>query len=149
MVETGLDLAKATVSLGRFGTLDLLSRGRRPATAPDFFSLPATQSFFEKVARQYDIVLIDGPPMLHVAYASALARYVDRVVVVVRHQGNVKQVESLAQRLDLIGTPMAGYIYNAAPLQYAMTFTGGSLHDVLGDMATAGDGTETPAADRS
>jgi hypothetical protein len=57
-------------------------------------------------------------------------------VVVVQHQGAVKQVEDLAQRLGSIGTPLAGYVYNAAPLQYAMTFTGGSLHDVLGDVAT-------------
>lgn len=147
VVETGMDLNQATFSLGRFGTLDLLSRGMRPATAADFFSLPATKSFFDRVGRQYDVVLIDGPPVLHVAYASALARYVDRVVVVVRHHGAVKQVEDLAQRLDLIGTPLAGYVYNAAPLQYAMTFTGGSLHDVLGDVST--EDAQTAAGRRS
>jgi tyrosine-protein kinase Etk/Wzc len=134
VVETNLDLAEATIPLGPSGTLDLLSRGLRQATAPDFFSLPATKAFIENVGTHYDIVLIDGPPMLHVAYASALARYVDRVVVVVRHDSAVKQVEDLAQRLDLIGTPLAGYVYNAAPLQYSRTLTGGSLHDVLGDV---------------
>ena len=71
--------------------------------------------------------------MLHVAYASILAQYVDRVLVVTRHGGSVTRLEDLAQRLDLIGTPLAGYVYNGAPLRYEMTLTEGSLKDVLGE----------------
>jgi Mrp family chromosome partitioning ATPase/capsular polysaccharide biosynthesis protein len=133
VVEAGLPLHSATFSVGPPGTLSLLSRGQRRVTAPDFFSLPAANAFIREVGDLYDIVLIDGPPMLHVAYASALARDVDRVIAVVRHAAPVRQIEDLSQRMDIIGTPLAGYVYNAAPLRKEMTLTEGSLKDVLGD----------------
>jgi Mrp family chromosome partitioning ATPase len=132
VVEAGLDLDSAIIQLPHPGSLDLLSRGQRKVTAPDFFSLPAAKAFIAKVGQFYDLVLIDGPPMLHIAYASSLATYVDRVVAVVQHGSGIKQLEDLSQRLDLIGTPLAGYVYNAAPLRYEMTLTEGSLKDVLG-----------------
>lgn len=133
VVEAGLDLDAATFSLGEPGPLQLLSRGNRPTNAPDFFSLPATSAFIAKVGGLFDLVLIDGPPMLHIAYASLLAQYVDRIVVVTRHGGSVSHIEDLAQRLDLVGTPLVGYVYNGAPLRYEMMLTEGSLKDVLGE----------------
>jgi Mrp family chromosome partitioning ATPase len=133
VVESGLDLATGTFSLGPPGPLDVMSRGKRPTNGPDFFSLPATHAFIAKVGKLYDIVLIDGPPMLHVAYTSILAQYVGYVVVVTRHGGSVTRLEDLAQRLELVGTPLAGYVYNGAPLRYEMTLTDGSLRDVLGE----------------
>jgi Mrp family chromosome partitioning ATPase len=132
VVEAGLDLRSGVFSLGPPGPLDLMSRGRQPTSAPDFFSLPATRAFLERVGLLYDLVIIDGPPMLHVAYASILAQSVEAVVVVTRHGGSVRRIEDLAQRLELIGTPVAGYVYNGAPLRYEMTLTEGSLGNVLG-----------------
>jgi tyrosine-protein kinase Etk/Wzc len=132
VVEAGFDLDSAIKRVDHPGNLDLLSRGQRKVTAPDFFSLPATKAFINRVGDYYDLVLIDGPPMLHIAYASTLATYVHRVVTVVQHNSNIKQLEDLAQRLDLIGTPLAGYVYNAAPLRFEMTLSEGSLKDVLG-----------------
>jgi Mrp family chromosome partitioning ATPase/capsular polysaccharide biosynthesis protein len=134
VVEAGLPLHSAAFSVGPPGaTLSLLSRGQRRVTAPDFFSLPAASAFIREVGELYDIVLIDGPPMLHVAYASGLALDCDRVIAVVRHSAYMRQIEDLSQRLDMIGTPLAGYVYNAAPLRKEMTLTEGSLKDVLGD----------------
>lgn len=133
VVEAGLDLREAIYSLGPPGPLDLLSRGSRPGTAPDFFSLPATRALIHRMGDEYDVVLIDGPPMLQVAYASTLARYVDRVITVVPHGGSVSRIEDLAQRLELIGTPLAGYVYNGAPLRPDMTVSMGSLRDVMGE----------------
>ena len=132
VVEAGLDIISGTYSLGEPGPLHLMSRGQRSTNAPDFFSLPATAAFIGSLGRLYDMVFIDGPPMLHGAYASILARQVDRVIVVARHGGSVSRLEDLAQRLDLISTPMAGYLYNGAPLRQEMTLTDGSLKDVLG-----------------
>jgi Mrp family chromosome partitioning ATPase/uncharacterized protein involved in exopolysaccharide biosynthesis len=132
VVEARHDLDAALVKVDHPGNLELLSRGQRRVTAPDFFSLPATKAFIERVGDYYDLVLIDGPPMLHIAYASTLATYVHRVVTVVPHASNIKQLEDLAQRLELIGTPLAGYVYNAAPLRFEMTLSEGSLKDVLG-----------------
>ena len=137
VVEAGLDYRKAAISVNSPGDLDIMSRGNRDTNAPDFFSLPATHAFLSKVGELYDMVIIDGPPMLHIAYASILAHLADQVIVVTRHGGSVTRLEDLAQRLNLIGTPLAGYVYNGAPLRYDMTIVDGSMRDPLGEAALA------------
>ena len=65
----------------------------------------------------YDLVLIDAPSLLEVAYVSTLVGMVDKVLIVVAHDSSVLDVKELQDRLDLIGTPTAGYVYNFAPLR--------------------------------
>jgi Mrp family chromosome partitioning ATPase/capsular polysaccharide biosynthesis protein len=135
VVETGLELTDAIqgIPVGASAHLELLGRGIRRTTAPDFFSLKATAVFFSRIRDQYDLVIVDGPPLLQVAYGSVIAQYVDRVIAVVPHKANVGTVEDLQARFELIGTPVTGYIYNRAPLRPEMTRTEGSLQDILGD----------------
>ena len=91
-----------------------------------------TAFFFETVTEEYNLVVIDSPPLLHVAYASTLVRYVDRAVVVVIHGGNVARAKELADRLAFLETEVMGYVYSKAPLRDDMTRSEGSLKDVLG-----------------
>jgi Mrp family chromosome partitioning ATPase/capsular polysaccharide biosynthesis protein len=134
VVEAGVALSDAVIPIeGTESTgLHLLSRGWQQTTAPEFFRLPATRSFMQQIQEFYDVVLIDGPPLLQVAYASTLAGLASKVLVVVPHGGALASVEELQDRLDLIGTPPVGYVYNLAPLRYEMTRTEGSMKDVLG-----------------
>ena len=71
--------------------------------------------------------------MLQVAYASTVAGYADMLLVVVGHGTAASELEGLTDRLDLIGTPVAGYLYNKSPLRSEMTATEGSMKDILGD----------------
>ncbi len=112
--------------------IDLLSRGSVPVAAPDFFGSPEAALFLEEVKDEYDLILIDAPPLLRVAYASTLVQYADRALVVVLHASDVASAEELRHRLDLIGTPVVGYVYNQAPLRPEMTLTKGSMADTLG-----------------
>lgn len=134
LVERGLPFERVvqTVAGSDGASLDLLSRGTIPVTAPDFFRSPGVKAFFEAIKEEYDLVVIDTPPLLHVAYASPIVRYADRVVVVVSHNGNVNQAEEMADRLSLLETDVMGYVYNKAPLREEMTKSEGSLKDVLG-----------------
>jgi len=134
VVEAGAALADAIIPIeGTESTgLHLLPRGWRQTTAPEFFRLPATREFLTKIQEYYDLVLLDAPPLLHVAYSSTVAGMVDRLLVVVRHHGLAAELEELQDRLEFIGTPTIGYVYNLAPLRYEMTRTEGSMKDVLG-----------------
>lgn len=134
VVELGVPLGDAITPIeGTDGSgLHLLSRGWRQITAPEFFRLPATRLFLREVQEFYDLILVDGPPLLQVAYASTLAGLSDKVLVVVPHGGSLAAVEELQDRLDLIGTSTIGYVYNIAPLRFEMTRTEGSMKDVLG-----------------
>ncbi|MDH3538477.1 MAG: AAA family ATPase [Acidimicrobiia bacterium] len=113
-------------------SLFLLWRGRQPVEAANFFRTEDTQRFFSEVKEQFDLVIIDGPPLLQVAYASTLVRYVDAVVAIVAHNSRVGELEEVADRLHFIETPAIGYIYTKAPLRAEMTASEGSMKDILG-----------------
>ena len=128
-------LAKAVVDIPHdgAGSIGLLARGTSPVRAPDFFSAASTAKLFDVLAGTYDLVLIDGPPLLRVAYATTLARLADRGMIVVAHGENIHAVEELHDQLDLVGIPLIGYVYNLAPLRPEMTVSAGSMADTLGE----------------
>ena len=138
VIESGalLKSATSTVHLDDDVSLDLLSRGGRSIVAANLLSSNEARVVFESAASKYDIVFVDAPPLLQVAYASTVARYVDALVVVVSHDSPIREMEEMAKRLQLIGTPVLGYLYNRAPLRKEMTAVDGSMMDILGE---AGD----------
>jgi len=119
------------------GSVGLLSRGSESVRAPDFFSAPGTETLFEVIAKTYDLVLIDAPPLLRVAYATTLARLADRAMIVVAHGESVHSVEELHDQMELVGIPLIGYVYNLAPLRREMTVSAGSMADTLGEHPTS------------
>lgn len=147
VVESGVALSKAVIPVEGTGStgLHLLARGWSSTTAPEFFRLPATREFLEQVQDYYDLVLVDAPPVLHVAYASVLLGLVDRVLVVVRHESSASDLEEYQDRLDLIGTPTVGYIYNLTPLRTDLSRGQGSARDVLGKAEPPQGGFPRPA----
>ncbi len=72
--------------LGPDGVLSLLSRGRQPVVAADLLRSPKVKQLFDTVRDEFDLVLVDAPPLLQVAYASTLAAYVDGALVIVGHR---------------------------------------------------------------
>ena len=134
VVEGGTAMRDAVVTIEGDGEsgLHLLSRGWRETTAPEFFRLPATKAFLKRVSEHYDLVIVDAPPLLQVAYASTIISIADKVLVVVPHRSSVSNLTELEDRLELIGSPLFGYVYNMAPLNLGMTLTEGSMKDVLG-----------------
>ena len=132
LADTELSAGIAVLSYEDGTVLHLLGRGRNATSAPEFFSSPVVRRYFEAFRGDYELVVIDAPPMLHVAYAGSLVRFGDRAVVVVRHGSSVTALEDLRDRLRLLGARVAGYVYNRSPLRREMTLTGGSTVDVLG-----------------
>lgn len=135
VIESGAILrsATSTVSLDDGVTLDLLSRGGGSTIAANVLSSKEAATVFQFAASKYDIVFVDAPPLLQVAYASTVASYVDALVVVISHESPVREIEELVKRLELIGTPVLGYLYNRAPLRKDMTAVDGSMLDILGE----------------
>jgi len=131
LVETGADLRHTGVSVKVAGaaSLTLLSRGHRPVTPANFFRSAATRVFFEAVREEFDLILIDAPPLLQVAYTSTIARYCDAAMLVVNHGSRVQHLSDLMERLEFIGTQTIGYVYNRGPLKDMVLE--GSLADVI------------------
>ncbi len=124
------------IRIGDDAEFDLLSKGSGQASASDFFSSTQIRDLFETIRANYDIVIIDTPPLTKVAYAGDLVRRANGALVVVRHGGNVAPVEEVAERLAVLEVDVAGYVYNRAPLADEIGRSGGSLRDVLGKPAS-------------
>lgn len=139
--SVGLESATIPVPLLGSSTLRLMSRGRLPVTGPDFFYAPATQDFLRKTGEYFDLVLIDTPAMMGVAYTSSIIQNVDRVVGVVKHRSSIASVSEMRQRLELNDILLSGYVYNRGP-SLGLKSGEGSMADVLGIYGTglfAGD----------
>lgn len=135
VVSGGLSLRQAIrdIEVGPDLLISLLSRGRQPVPAADLLRSEGARELFATAKEEYDMVLVDAPPLLQVAYASTIASLVDSALVLVAHGGSVAQLDEANSRLGLIGVPVLGYIYNASPLRREMTVSEGSTADVLGD----------------
>ncbi|MFV2044844.1 MAG: GumC family protein [Anaerolineales bacterium] len=136
VVDEGLALDEVLelIPLKGGAELGLLSKGRSPVIAPEFLRGPEVRQFFNDIRGEFDLVIIDVPPLLQVAYGSTLVGYADAVTVVLGHGSSRSQLSELTARLDFIGTPLAGYLYNRAPTRPRTTE--GSLADILGAGST-------------
>ena len=100
--------------------------------APDFFASSDFDARFAVLREKYDVIIVDGPPVLRVAYATLLARRADSLISVIPHGSSVAEAFELDQRLRQLGTPVAGYTYTKAPLERIPSRVVGSMADVLG-----------------
>jgi len=121
------------IDLGNGASLHLMPRGTGPSLAATTLQSTDGRKLVALLAGMYDLIIMDGPPILQVAYASSLAELADGVLVVTEHLGRYSELLELKSRLDLVGTPILGYVYNRSPLRREMTLTEGSMTDILGD----------------
>ncbi len=119
-------------------TIDVLSRGMLPIVAPEFFASRNLPAIIERISSVYDLVLIDGPPLLQVAYANNVARMARAVVAVIAHGSSITKSQELVERLRFMEVELLGYLYNKAPLRPEFLESGGSMRDVLGDRGFTG-----------
>jgi len=79
---------------------------------------PRLTEFLQRVAKEFDLVLIDAPPMLHFADARVLGRHSDGVILVLRSGQTKREAAMLArQRFDEDGTSVLGTILNSWDLK--------------------------------
>jgi Mrp family chromosome partitioning ATPase len=74
------------------------------------------RSVLEQVAAQFDVVLIDTPPVGMTSYALDVVAAAGQAVLVVPHHDSVRLHEQLADRLTLTNAELVGYLYNGKPL---------------------------------
>ena len=79
---------------------------------------PRLTELLQRVAKEFDLVLIDAPPMLHFADARVLGRHSDGVILVLRSGQTKRDAAMLArQRFDEDGTCVLGTILNSWDLK--------------------------------
>jgi len=103
------DVVRRDVSYG----LDLLSTGLHMAGPSELLLQPELAALIERVAAQYDMVVLDGPPLLPVADALVLGRLAGTVLMVARHRvTTVDQIDESTRRLAQANVAVQGVIFN-------------------------------------
>ena len=113
--------------------LRVLPSGELPPNPAEMMGSQHMQKLLHELAQQVDVVLIDSPPVLPVADATALAQGVDGVLLVLeaghtRREAARHAVESLRQ----VGANLVGVVLNAVPTHKGSYYYY-SYHETYGD----------------
>ena len=76
----------------------------------------AASALLATAKSSFDVVLIDSPALLQVADAAELVDASDAAIIVLGPNGLIRDHLEMVDRLKLIGTDVAGYIYSQAPM---------------------------------
>lgn len=88
--------------------------GTRLDEPASFFRSKGFHRALSQITEHADLVLIDSPPALAVSDTSAIAGVVDGVIIVVRRGTPLRLLADLRRRLEFVGTPILGYVFNRA-----------------------------------
>jgi len=96
--------------------LRVLPSGELPPNPAEIMGSQHMQKLLHELTQQVDVVLIDSPPVLPVADATALAQAVDGVLLVL-YVGRTRRraVQHTLQSLRQVGANLVGMVLNAVP----------------------------------
>ncbi|MDF7670335.1 polysaccharide biosynthesis tyrosine autokinase [Orbaceae bacterium ESL0721] len=93
--------------------LDFIPRGSVPPNPSELLMHPRFAELLDWAKENYEIVLIDTPPVLAVTDACIISKYAGTLMIVVRYgQNSVKEVELGIQRFEQNGIAVKGAILN-------------------------------------
>jgi tyrosine-protein kinase Etk/Wzc len=114
---------------GQSGGLMVMSRGKAPPNPSELLMQDKLPEFLKQMTDQYDLVVLDTPPVLAVTDAMIIGRYSDMNLMVVRHnQTAIHEVEEVAKtfkinKVDLSGVILNGYNHKESKYgQYSYSY---------------------------
>lgn len=103
--------------------LHYMSRGSSPPNPSELLSTEKFKNLLELTSRDYDLVIIDSPPILAVTDAAIIGREVDTTLMVARFQlSPPKEIELAVHRLETGGVKVNGAILNALERTAAIAY---------------------------
>lgn len=94
--------------------LNVITRGQIPPNPSELLMQPTLQKMMEVASEEYDIVLIDTPPILAVTDAAIVGQQVGTNLIVTRYgMSTVKEVEQTIDRFAKNNVEIKGTILNA------------------------------------
>jgi tyrosine-protein kinase Etk/Wzc len=108
-----IDLATATHST-EVDNLHVITRGQIPPNPSELLMHSNFTHFLEKISSQYDLVIIDTPPILAVTDAALVGRQAGTSLIVTRFGVNAaKEIQVTKRRFEQNGIVVKGAIFNA------------------------------------
>lgn len=94
--------------------LHLIVKGQVPPNPSELLMHPRFKNFCDWASANYDLVLIDTPPILAVTDAGIVGAFAGTTLMVGRfNQNTIKEVEVSYRRFEQVGVEIKGFILNA------------------------------------
>jgi len=128
-------------------TVDVLTRGPNVNHPAELLAQPEFEFLLESLRHQYDVVLLDTPPLLDATEASILAPKVDGVLVsLMIDHSSVPEAQHARDLLDTLRAKVLGIVINHVPPGRQ----NGRYHDTRSNVTQTDSGqVETAAASRA
>ncbi|EOK3810560.1 polysaccharide biosynthesis tyrosine autokinase [Escherichia coli] len=95
------------------GGFDYIGRGAVPLNPAELLMHPRFETLLKKVSNEYDLVIIDTPPILAVTDAAIIGRYAGTTLLVARFEINTpKELMVSVKRFEQSGITIKGCILN-------------------------------------
>jgi tyrosine-protein kinase Etk/Wzc len=96
--------------------LSFISCGRRPPNPSELLMSPRLPQYLEGLAKRYDVIMIDTPPVLAVTDASIIGAYAGSTFFVMRSGVHSEgEIADALKRLRAAGVHVQGGIFNGMP----------------------------------
>jgi tyrosine-protein kinase Etk/Wzc len=106
-------LAQATVETDVAG-LSFIPRGMAPVSPAELLMTKRFDDLLKEAAKEYDLVIIDTPPILAVTDAAIVGKHAGTTMLVTRFGVNpAKEIELTRRRFELNGVQVKGVVFNA------------------------------------
>jgi len=98
--------------------LYLVTSGPLPPNPSEILSSDAMKEFFKEAHSQFDVLLLDSPPIIAVTDAAVLSTMVDGVLLVIKaHQTPRDVIKRAKSLLDNVNAPILGCILNSVDIE--------------------------------
>jgi receptor protein-tyrosine kinase len=130
------DIPLETVPIGHLvrqtdvSGLSLVPGGSCRATPANLFYSPRMKRLLNRFRKEFDMILIDAPPMIHLADARVLGRFSDGIILVVRAGETTTESALFARhRFEEDGTRVLGTVLNSWNPQTSTRYGYGNYSD--------------------
>ncbi len=103
----------AAVTKVKNASFDVILKGQTPANPSELLSTQRFEELLKWASSQYDLVIVDTPPVLMVTDAAIVGRYAGTTLLVGRFgKSTVKEVQFSKARFEQSGVAIKGFILN-------------------------------------
>ena len=97
----------------RHEKLDVLASGHIPPNPSELIGSQRMATYLEECKAAYDYIIVDLPPVLSVSDPVAVSKYLDGIIIVVRHgKARRRDIVETIRQLEYVGVRILGFVYN-------------------------------------
>ncbi|MEZ8544032.1 polysaccharide biosynthesis tyrosine autokinase [Vibrio splendidus] len=94
--------------------LDIITRGQVPPNPSELLMHPRFTALMDWASKEYDLVIVDTPPVLAVTDPSIVGKFAGTTLMVARYgQNTIKEIDVARNRFEQSGIEVKGVIFNA------------------------------------